>query len=318
MHNEEVKNCSIIFDTNAYRDFTYGKSYNEVVENTERLIDIENNQDIEAYMYPVVLLELYKHLAHPNDCAYENCKQSVVAAYLHTKFQDSDDFRILMDSESLLVKLLFNCKREDPEQMWNIVGTHAYQIYADPCERHLDTFRPNFRLFAEFVDKIESRFVNDMSTIVSALNPSAKDWHPLKEDDRKRTQILNYLKSDKSLLLFAEAQVYKACQLVKKDPESIDIHKYAERVKELFLTPLILYREIIKKIVISGCDLTRRNRGNWIWDIQILFGVGKGTLNNKRLILVTTDGEMLDAAKRARLEDKVLRLKDYLDSVGFN
>lgn len=317
-----MENFSVIFDTNAYREFTYeyAKNFSEVIDNMEKLVDLEKNKQIEAYLTPPVLLELLAHLANPNDMAYENCKHSVVALYLHSKFQESDNYRIFPDSESLLAKALFNYENEAMIQKINELGNIAYQIYSNTQEVNMNRIRSDFETIANYVNRVKMQFVDDILIfVVLNLNPSAKDWNPLRGDTKKRREFLNYLDSGSAIHDLARMQVIKACQVANKDPKEIDINKYTKYVKKNFSAPLYLYNEILKKIAMSGCNLLqpKQRRWNWIWDMQILFGATMGTLNDKKVLLITTDSEMLKAAVNAGLGNNALKLKEYLESIEF-
>jgi len=316
-----MKNLSVIFDTNAYREFSYyfGGDFSEIVNNMEKLVYIERKKEIEAYISPPVLLELFSHLANPNDRAYKNCKYSVIASYIHSKFQESDDYRILADSESTLAKLLFNYEDTALIQKWKVLGNYAYQIFINEDESNINKFRKYFELIAEYVGEVEEQFLSDIfNFVVLRLNPSAINWKPLINEKGKRKAFLNYLNSGNSISGLALMQVYKACNIAKIDPRKIKLDNYTDKAKNAFSAALTLFNEILKRIAESGCNLRNKNRRNWIWDIQILFSVTNNTLNNKNVMLITTDRDMLKAAQDVRLGSNVLRLKEYLNSIGFN
>ena len=127
------------------------------------------------------------------------------------------------------------------------------------------------------------------------------------------------LESEQSILDIAKAQVIKACTIANVDPTKIDLNNRTKEILKIFPAPIYLYREIMKRIAMSGCDLSniKKKRWNWIWDILILFSCGNSTVNNKDVLLVTSDKDMLDAAISAGLSDKIMSLKEYLSVIGF-
>ena len=63
---------------------------------------------------------------------------------------------------------------------------------------------------------------------------------------------------------------------------------------------------------VSGFDITKGNRENWVWDFQMLLYISKSSSN----ILVTDDKPMNDAAKEAGVKEKILKLQDYKILIG--
>ncbi|UCE38914.1 MAG: hypothetical protein JSW00_06740 [Thermoplasmata archaeon] len=245
---------------------------------------------------------------------------SIATSYLHSKFQESDDFRILADAESLLAKSLFNYENIALIQRMNQLAKLAYQIFVNPEENNVNKFRSDFESISNYVNSVRRQFIYDiLNFVILNLNPSAKDWNPLKDDDKKRRDFLNYLNSGNAISDLAKMQVIKACAVAKIDPRKVDIKKRSEFVKKYFSAPLYLYIEILKKIAMSGCNLLnpKERRWNWVWDMQILFSATISTLNNKKVLLITTDSEMLKAAENACLSNNVIRLKEYLELIGF-
>lgn len=311
-----MKDKTVIFDTNVYRNLTFGKDFDSCIKSIEEIKQLEKSKHIDAYMTPVVLLELFAHMANINDPSYINCKNAAAISYLHSKVEIGSEYRLLADSESLLAKAMFNYEIPGIKEKWNYLGGYAYNIYKNPDEKHIDSFRANFQPLANFVDIVENTFITDFFRyVVLGTNPSATDWSGIKNDDQIRKDFLKLLNSQQSLYDLAKAQVFKACTIANIDPTTInDIDNRAAEILRIFPAPIYLYREIMKRIAMSGCDLSnaKRKRWNWIWDIQILFSCANSTINNKEVLLITSDGDMLDSAKSAGLVDKIKSLDEYL------
>jgi hypothetical protein len=110
------------------------------------------------------------------------------------------------------------------------------------------------------MQQAESDFVNDMkSFVVQGFDPSATDWRPLQHDAGLKRAVLEHLNSEDALRELAQIFVLKAMLqahgTVQSDP---DFDRKVHLVVEKFSSPLRLYREIAKRIVMSGCDLTKR------------------------------------------------------------
>jgi hypothetical protein len=74
----------VIFDTNAYRELTFGLSLNDARNKSFQLRQLEVNSGHFALANPVVIWELVAHLADPTDPAYANCLSGMVALAEHT------------------------------------------------------------------------------------------------------------------------------------------------------------------------------------------------------------------------------------------
>ena len=68
-----------IFDTNAYREYTYNKNISGLDAELADLVSIEKSKNIQSLANPFVMLELTSHLANTTDLAYKNCLHSVYA-----------------------------------------------------------------------------------------------------------------------------------------------------------------------------------------------------------------------------------------------
>jgi len=310
-------NRSIIFDTNAYRDLTKDKDFSTCKDDILKIRLKEEEKQINVYISPVVLMELFAHLSDISDPHYQNCKHAVAAAYLHSTLKDSEDYKILADPESLLVKLMFNQELPEHKEDCQYLGTLAYNIYKNPDEGFINTFRDNFKPIREHVRQSELNFITTIYfSVIQQNNPNANDWDGIKKEKQLRKKFLKRINSDSFLLEGAKSQVLKACLSAGIDPKTInDWEDRAKTILDILPAPLYLYREIMRRIAISGLDLSKvkKKRGNWIWDIQILHNCAKNsTFNNQEALLITSDSEMIDAANEAGLNDKILRLEDYL------
>jgi hypothetical protein len=68
----------------------------------------------------------------------------------------------------------------------------------------------------------------------------------------------------------------------------------------------------------SAVEAIGKKKGaNWIWDLYISVGIGQDLGGwGQKLTLVTTDGDILKAARHAGLSPFVSRLKEYLTLLG--
>jgi hypothetical protein len=73
---------------------------------------------------------------------------------------------------------------------------------------------------------------------------------------------------------------------------------------------------ILKKIIISGCDFTKTKRSNWLWDLNIAACVQTGnSLNPERFSLITSDKDILIAASECKCRNRVFDFDEYFEFV---
>ena len=313
-----MRNASVIFDTNAYIDLcgNYELDSNLILNEIENLREKERMLNIDSFAAPPVLLELFAHLADPDDPFYEKCKCSLLTLYCHTNIENSIAIRIIADFESLLAKLLFNYEYRELIRKWEDITNLLAQIYNRPGENNIDRMRNDIRQISQFVQDVENQFVSDMfNFVVKGLNSSATDWAPLVNDEVTKRRFLRFLNSEEAIMDLAKMYVIKTCSIVGIRHSNVDIDSMAEKVKSSFPAALKLYMSILRRIAETGCDITQRSRRNWIWDIQLLFYVTPTTLMNKEILLVSSDGAIIRAAEMGGRRNNVIRLNSYLNLI---
>ena len=73
-----------IYDTNAYREFTFGLSLDGARIKTDRLCQLEQAAGWSVLAHPIVVWELVAHLEDTADKAYDHCLKASVALGEHT------------------------------------------------------------------------------------------------------------------------------------------------------------------------------------------------------------------------------------------
>lgn len=320
-----MNNSLITFDTNCYRNLAENLTQDELTIAIDNISLKEKENNIEAVYNPIVLLELFSHLADVNDPSYNVCKNSVVASYSHCKYLNNEgveDFRILMDSEFQLCQLLFGVQSKDHIKVTTDLGKCAYAIYKDSSEVNINEYRDFYQSVNSYMENEEKIFVENMfQYVVKSFDPNCTNWQPLIDDKKLRATFLNYIKTEPFENTIACSQVHKAidiCQIKNVTAEMLV--EYSNLVRETFTASINLFREIIKRILETGMDFSnkKRKRWNYYWDFHILFSVTSQKIHGKPLILITSDEDMLKACIDSGFEDKAKSLEEYLSSIKFD
>lgn len=308
---------AIVFDTNSYRSFTFGKSILDIISEVNNLAKKESSNGVLAFANPFVMLELASHLADPTDPAYNNCLGSIIALSLHCAHQPKQ-IAVLADSESQLCWALHRkvpATHQDTTEklcrLFNYISTHC-------SESDIAKIRNDLKEITGVVSDTEARFISDMMQFtVQGFDPEATDWSPLRNDATLRKKVLTFIDSQDSLLALCRVHVFKSYFLLGESIDETQVDTLSKLLLMNFEAPFQLYREIVRRIIMTGCNLSKKNRANWVWDIQIAFTIGPNhNLNGLSVRLVTEDGDILEAAKKANCESMVCSLREYLSRIN--
>jgi len=315
MHTSSKK-FGIVFDTNAYRELTYGKNTQQAKEYFQVIYKKEDIFGFQAFATPLVMLELLSKLADTNDPSYHYHKSAVSALFEHCRLRDIDEeqMAIIADSESLLCNSLYRQQLPIYERGRQGLAHLCKRVYESKNIEALSDIQHAFIKLSDSVKRKKEQFVEDMrSFVIQSLDPEATDWHPLKNNVLRRTKILKLINNDKYLRLAAVSQIFRTQLILNIHETNDEIERKAEFVYEHFKTPLMLYIEILRRIFTTGCNIDKPKRRNWIWDIQIAFCLGKGHFADDRtIVLVTKDKDIVNAAISAGIGDQVITTDKYI------
>lgn len=306
----------VVFDTNAYRETTFGKNTEATKDYFRVLREKESKLGNQAFAHPLVMLELLANLVDPEKPNYEYHKSAVSALAEHCLLRNDPDcsIAIIADGESQLCESLYRRHPKEYETGMKNLSRLCRRVYESDDDNLLANIRPIFIKLAEVMEAKERRFIEDMRRfVVKAIDPNATDWNPLKNDILRRRRMSTYVNSDHYLKLMAICQVFKTQSFLGIQESDKEVANKADFVIKLFKAPLKLYLEILNRIIQTGCNVEKPKRRNWIWDIQIAFCIGHGHLaDNRRVIFVTKDKDIVAAAKAAECGELVMTTDEYL------
>jgi len=58
---------------------------------------------------------------------------------------------------------------------------------------------------------------------------------------------------------------------------------------------------------------SKEKRWNWQWDYQVSFLISPHTIDDREVILVTSDGDIIEMLRDFGYQNKVLTITEYLD-----
>lgn len=315
-----MKDCNVIFDTNAYRNFGTGKTTAQVKVEIQNIKKKEQALNIKSIMSPVVMMEILSHLADSTEWSFEPSKKAIIAQYGHCG--DNSTFKIIADPEMLLCKMLFGVDLPTRKQTLDILGKVANEIWDD---EGVASITKNLNVLQQVQNHIateEIEFAKSILGVIGSLDPTSTNFHLFATDERGRKEFLSNLNSetfDKFVALGFAMKAYLTlydCGIITQIDPQIDLKPHIDIVQNKFKASIELYRELYKRIVNSEFDINKKSRANYLWDIHLLFTVGDDEINKEDLYFITGDKAMIEASSIAGHGVKVLKLTDYLTKIG--
>lgn len=308
---EPKKPEAFVFDSNAYRKLVNSIPQTSVRSTIAGIVARQAYLHYVSYANIFVTAELLTHLSDPTDPSFDVCRKAVIAVWSHCMNSNGTSLMFMPDPEMQFAKDFYGVEDPCHRQLYENIGQICRYIYDNDADDDLGSIRSELTKIKQVVDKTEDQFINDVfSCVVRSINPIATNWQIFESDNAEKRRLLNYLDSSDSSIVLAAAQVERFRSVAKVEDVPDGILEKAQLIAARFPTALMLYKEILRRIVKTGCDLTKKSRANWIWDMQIGFLVG-GDIRGKVLALVTDDRDILRSAVASGTRKSVLKLSEF-------
>ncbi len=307
-----MQNVNIIFDTNAYRNFTFGLTEEQTKQLFNKVRAAEATNNITSILSAVTLMELLVHLADKADPGYHHCKIATIGAYHHV--HEDNKFRLLPHPELLLEQMLFH--RVDTQQQESnlTLGRVAYAIHQGPADDKIAEYNIQIQVVKRIVEKHEKDFVDDMLSAITQMDKDATNWKLFQADKKTKTDFIKYLKTDSAVNILARAFVVRTINNLNVQTLSEhDFINMAQEVARVFQTALTLYIKVMERMTISGYDMTnvKKKRWNTIWDIYLLFCISDENIGGKETVFVTEEDWLHEVCVEIGRPTKIIKLADY-------
>lgn len=312
----------VIFDTNAYRNLTFGLSAEQAKAIARQLADAELAAGIKALVNPFVIWELVAHLADSNDPAYIYCMNAVVSLVEHTRLLSDTEGGVcrIADGETEICRQLF--RRLPPnaeENSANLSKLASYVWKAAPTISDSNA-KVNFLSFRDALEDKESKWLDHIEAVLAKLR--SIDGLEVGTPEAARNQLRKrreYLSSKDFTRDCALGKIASLASLLGVSLTPDEAVTKAEQMETIFSTSLeLMQRTVATWFDAPGINLrnAKRRRANFIWDTALCFGIGiHHTVGKAKLLLVTDDDAIHEASKQAGCEDRVTRFKDYVQGI---
>lgn len=306
----------VIFDTNAYRYLVQDKSFSQIDKLISKLKTKEVNNGIETLISPVVAKELLAHVADKKDPSFEKCLKAIKALYLHSG--NDETYNMIASPELLISRSFFNATIPGKEETNKAIGQMIYHLAANPSEKVFKKLRRNLKQNKTHVFDAEQSFAIQMKTFVNDVDPSAKGWQIFADNSQKRTEVLQYIRSENVSFQIALGYIFPVYQLlvitgqISNLPNEELYHRAKELVK-VFPEPISLYKQVMENLVNCEYNLFENSRTNFVWDIHLMFNVGSHSINGSKVYFVTSDKAIIRSAMQENAKYSILTYDEYID-----
>jgi hypothetical protein len=313
-----------IFDTNAYRELTFGLSLDSARTKTHRLCHLEEAAGWSVLAHPIVVWELVAHLEDITDKAYDHCLKALVALGEHAASRERRDgsINLIADAFSTVCHELFGKLPPGYHQGLLNLGSLVTHVVQHAPSIDDPVARQNIANLSRGMSAKEESWVKGMETVLDHFSPeAAKAVFGEQDDQAALKKARHFFEGEDFMNAWATYLVISnAAEVGVLNLSPTDIQEKAQIVRKIFPVPFHLMSALLQKLATPqppNLANPKRKRWNFVWDSMISFTLGPGTIGEDPVYLVTGDGDIVDAAKVSGFKDKVLSLDNYLKGIGF-
>lgn len=309
---------AVIFDTNSYRKLVSNKTKGEITAEIEEIIKLEESKDIVPFASVIVGMEMLANLTEGEEgFNFKDCLNGVIAMATHCQEKDNETLRIFPNAALHILKSYFNFIPEDLKDRNMNLGGVINDIKKDP-ERSIKIHneRNTFEDIKNYVNNEEVIFSNQITTLLEEIRSEFIKKHPNIANKHLRAKLLDYIENGSFEPLMALGLIFSIAskyQLNLPQEESI---RRAFSLNMEFPLSVGFFRWIAYKIIDDNIDMSSRTskekRWNWVWDYHVSFALNNSTINDREVIVVTSDKDLTEIIKDFGYENKVLTLEEYL------
>lgn len=310
---------AVVFDTNSYRQFVVGKAIEQVIEDVADLKIAEAKKSIQAFGIMVVGMEMLANLSEgESGFNYKDCLNGVVAMGHHCFDESKKAPRIIPQPYLHLARSFFGIVPAEIEtRVQNMAGV-VDDIRVDlikAIEHHKKT--GTFDQIKAYINNEEGQFSTDIVNLIDGARQEIINMHPNIAHKQLRTKLLDYIENGPFEPFVALAIIYAVSITLELQLPKDESRQRARSMLKEFPLSVGFYKWICSKIVSDNIDMqsktSKEKRWNWLWDYQVSFLISPHTLDDRDVILVTSDGDMTKMLKDFGYQNKVMTITEYLN-----
>lgn len=316
MTNQKI---SVFFDTNSYSQIVRNKNSVELSNFFNLVKSAEKGKNIEPISTLTVNLELSSNLVEgKRGINYENCLNGLRFLTNHCFDVDSQRIRISSLPFFQISGMLFGALPIDFDRS-SIKISRRFELFKS---FNSEPVIPNG--FYEFVkttlSENEEGFSNSLIALIDAANHGMRQIYPNTNNKFRKRKLIEYFKSDAYAQNLALNSVKIVAEKLNVNLDNEELQKRAIFLRKQLPISSAFFQWILCEIIEKNIDMTSKKskakRWNWLWDYQISFIISESTINEGKIILITSDKEIIKLLKDNGLNDKVMTIDQYLKFLG--
>lgn len=286
----------IVLDTNAYRNFIFGKTNEEIDETIHKIVRRQEELGIISLMSTTVARELICHL-FDNGVFDEtgDCTKAIRAMYGHCG--DVKTYNLVPLPETQLSMELFGTHNTKAEEQQKAVTEIVFNVFINPTIENLEPYLSNIERIKSHNNEAECELEGMLTKLKNIKLPNDMTFsvYAASENFKKETATayICALAIDLDIIPSKDIRVDGN----KTTVPSIIIEKAEEYLKR-YPAPIEMRSNLISKLDMSNFNPSKKERLNQIWDEQILHLVNR-QICGEPIILVTSDKGMISAIDKA-------------------
>jgi hypothetical protein len=313
----------VIFDTNAYRYLVTGKKNKAVDALMKKVNHREKQNGIESLLNPIVAKELLAHIANKKDSSYSKCLLAIKALYFHSG--NKSDYSMIPTPELLISKSFFNKVITRRVETNKAFGQMVFHFAKNPNKYVETKFQHKLNLNAQDVKNVEQGFAEEMEKFLGIIDPNRNGWKVFENDPIGRKKALENVRQKETSISIALGYLFITRGLLvlegqleekNQDELMVELRPMAEDFIKIFPEPIALYKSVMENMINSNFNLFEKSRTNFIWDIQMMFYVGQNSVQNSKMIFVTSDKAMIKSALGTNTNNIILSFNEYMEYLG--
>ncbi|MFL5765469.1 MAG: hypothetical protein ACJ77K_16105 [Bacteroidia bacterium] len=308
---------AVVFDTNSYRQFVAGKPTAQVISDVVDMKIAEAKKSIQSYGIMVVGMEMLANLAEgESGFNYKDCLNGSIAMGNHC-LDELKRPRVVPQPYLHLTRSFFGLIPTEIETRAKNMAGVVDDIRIDSTkaiEHHKQV--GTFDQIKDYINNEESHFSTNIVDLIDGARQEILRKHPRIDAKQLRIKLLDYIENGPFEPFVAMAIIYAVSATLQIQLPKDEGIKRAMSMHLEFPLSVGFYKWICHKIVHDNIDMqskaSREKRWNWQWDYQVSFLISPHTIDNRELILVTSDGDMTQMLKDFGYQNKVLTLAEYI------
>jgi hypothetical protein len=232
---------------------------------------------------------------------------------------------MIPSADLLISKTFFQKEISAQVETHKAIGQILLNLAKNPTPYIFKKFQRSLNLNAQHVKDSEDSFANAMKSFLHQIDPNCLEWKAFETEPNKRKKILTEIRSKKASIDIALGYLYvvrAALVLEGKVPNKndedifLELNLMAEQFITIYPEPIALYKTVMENLLNSEFNLFENSRSNFLWDISLMFNVGQNTIQNSKIIFVTTDAAMIRSALQTNNKNAILTFTEYMEYLG--